>query len=70
MLKMGLAHEAVKHALKRDGKDPSILDLDPEKSLQSQRGGNDNDPPLKEHPEYIKVRVVSVGWLFDRCRRG
>ncbi len=36
MQKMGLPLGAVKNALQRDGKDPSIMDLDPEKSLKSQ----------------------------------
>merc|ERR1739844_152138 len=56
MLKMGLPMEAVKHALKRDGKDESVMDLDPEKSLKSQLKHNDEvedtGPPLKEDPEY------------------
>lgn len=42
----------------------SILDLDPEKSLKSQlspprtEGEEDNGPPLKEDPTYIKVRNI------------
>ena len=59
MLKMGLPMGAVKNAVQRDGKDPSIMDLDPNKSLKSQTGGGDNDkddgPPLKDDPEYEKV---------------
>ena len=56
MMKMGLPKEAAKHAMVRDQLDPSILDLDPEKSLKSQTGENagDNDPPLKEDPKYAK----------------
>jgi hypothetical protein len=45
--------------LARDGKDPSIIDLDPEKSLKSQTNGliedKDDGPPLCEDPEYSKV---------------
>jgi len=55
MMKMGLPKEAAKHAMVRDQLDPSILDLDPEKSLKSQTGeGADTGPPLKEDPKYAK----------------
>lgn len=40
MLKMGLSVDAVKHTLKRDGQDPNVLDLDPEKSLEFQNHQN------------------------------
>jgi hypothetical protein len=69
MLKMGLPVGAVKNALQRDGKDPGIMDLDPEKSLKSQTGGGDNKEendtgiPLKEDPEYSKVRRCFVKTL-------
>jgi hypothetical protein len=55
MLKMGLPLDAVKHAMKRDEKDPAILDLDHDKSLKSQQN-QDDGPPLREDPEYVKVR--------------
>ena len=48
---------AVKNALQRDGLDPGIMDLDPEKSLKSQTEGGDSadtGPPLKEDPKYAK----------------
>ena len=52
MLTMGLPIEAVKNALVYDGKDPSIMDLDPNKSLKSQQGeSNESEvtgPPLKD----------------------
>eukprot|EP00978_Attheya_sp_CCMP212_P035606 scaffold155757_cov33-Attheya_sp.AAC.1 len=61
MLKMGLPIGAVKNAVVRDGKDPGIMDLDPEKSIKSQtKGGGDDEPiedtgvPLKEDPDYKK----------------
>ena len=54
---------AAKQACVRDGKDPTVMDLDPEKSLASQTGGEENcekdddsDPPLKDDPDYAKVR--------------
>lgn len=56
---MGLPLGAVRNALQRDGKDPGIMDLDPEKSLKSQTGAQeelqDTGVPLKEDPEYSKV---------------
>ena len=63
MLKMGLPHGAVKNALVRDGKDPSIMDLNPEKSLKSQLGKEeDNGPPLKEDPDYVKYfKMLKMG---------
>ena len=56
MLKMGLPVGAVKNALQRDGKDPSVIDLDPEKSLKAQSKVDDG-PPLKDDPEYSKVQL-------------
>jgi hypothetical protein len=66
MLKMGLPVGAVKNALVRDGKDPAIMDLDPEKSLKSQQKSDeeeeDSGPPLKEDPEYIKYfKMLKMG---------
>ena len=58
MLAMKLPMGAVKNALVRDGKDPSVMDLDPNKSVKSQIGGNgtqeDSGPPLKDDPDYAK----------------
>ena len=34
---------AVKNAVQRDGKDPNMMDLDPNKSIKSQTGGVDDD---------------------------
>ncbi len=68
MLKMGLPVGAVKNALQRDGKDPSIMDLDPNKSLKSQTGSSeteeekDTGPPLNEDPEYEKYfKMLKMG---------
>lgn len=41
--------------MERDGLDPSIIDLDPEKSVASQQESIDDGPPLKEDPTYTKV---------------
>eukprot|EP00957_Ditylum_brightwellii_P013461 1016165-Ditylum_brightwellii.AAC.1 len=65
MLSVGLPMGAVKNALQRDGKDPGIMDLDPEKSLESQtkeEGDGDDGPPLKEDPEYVKYfKMLKMG---------
>merc|ERR1711865_1114746 len=60
MLKMGMAREQVLHAMKRDERDPNIIDFDPNKSLKSQlgqlsgpsadEGHNNEDGPLKNDP--------------------
>ena len=66
MLKMGLPMGAVKNALQRDGKDPSIMDLDPNKSIKSQTQSDgeekDTGPPLKDDPEYAKYfKMLKMG---------
>jgi cellulose biosynthesis protein BcsQ len=65
MLKMGLPVGAVKNALTKDGKDPTIMDLDPNKSLKSQRQAatnGDDGPPLKEDPDYVKYfKMLKMG---------
>jgi len=74
MLSMGLPKDAVKNALLRDGKDPSIMDLDPEKSLKSQTGGpgveeKDTGVPLKEDPEFSKYfKMLSMGLPKDAVK--
>ena len=48
---------AVKNAMQRDQQDPTIMDLDPEKSLESQRPPekpDDDGPPLNKDPKYEK----------------
>jgi hypothetical protein len=63
MLTMGLPIGAVKNALGRDGKDPAIMNLDPNKSVKSQLGGGteeDTGPPLKDDPEYVKYFKMLV----------
>ena len=61
---------AVKNSLQRDGLDPEIMDLNPEKSIASQQKEEeelvDKGPPLKEDPEYQKYFKVS---LLFRCLR-
>merc|ERR1712238_188641 len=67
MLKMGLPMGAVQHAVTRDGKDPSIMDLDPNKSVKSQLENDDDKeedegPALKDDPEYAKYfKMLKMG---------
>ena len=73
MLSMGLPKDAVKNALVRDGKDPSIMDLDPDKSVKSQTGGGeeakDDGPPLKEDPEFKKYfKMLTMGLPKDAVK--
>merc|ERR1712238_167602 len=49
MLKIGLPMGAVKNTLVRDGKDPMVIDLDPEKSLKSQTdAGSKKEKSIKK----------------------
>ena len=65
---------AVKNAMQRDEQDPTIIDLDPEKSLESQRPPKksdvDDEPPLNEDPKYAKyfkmLKMVSTPFVL-RC---
>merc|ERR1711933_470738 len=65
MGKVGLPKEVAQNALLRDGKDPSIMDLDPEKSLKSQleeAEEKDTGVPLKDDPDYVKYfKMLSMG---------
>ena len=46
---------AVKNAMQRDGQNPDIMDLDPNKSVASQLKSDEDDaPPLKEDPTFAK----------------
>ncbi|KAL7552298.1 hypothetical protein ACHAWF_015542 [Thalassiosira exigua] len=79
MMSMGLPKEVARHAMTRDRLDPSILDLDPERSLKSQLkkvgdGDGDDGPPLKEDPKYLKVSSLFAEsrpcGLWARFQRG
>jgi len=67
MLKMGIPIGAVRQALQKEGKNPDIANLDPEKSYASQviekpsiagKSVADEGLPLKEDPEYTKFFKV------------
>lgn len=57
---MGIPMGAVRQALQKEGKDPGIIELDPEKSLSSQI----DNTPLKDSEEYGKFFKVSWHILF------
>ncbi|KAL7489856.1 hypothetical protein ACHAW6_015582 [Cyclotella cf. meneghiniana] len=63
MLKMGLPMGAVQNAMQRDGLDPAIMDLDPNKSVASQmKNDHEGGPPLKDDPKYQKYfRMLKMG---------
>jgi len=64
MKKMGLPDGAVRNAMQRDGVDSSVLDLDPEKSFQSQISCSTNNvaPPLNEDPDWRKYfKMLRMG---------
>ena len=61
---MGLPPGAVKNAVQRDGKDPSIMDLDPEKSIAFQlakKGGGSNRPIARKKAKK-RVRRKKIYW--------
>ena len=72
MLSMGLPVDAVKNALVRDSKDPTIMDLDPNKSLKSQLGQNEEKDlgiPIKDDPEYKKYfKMLGMGLPIDAVK--
>lgn len=74
MLKVGLPLGAVMNACERDSVDPTVMELDPNKSLASQRKekedktkaeeeeDTDTGPPLKDDPTYGKYfKMLKVG---------
>ena len=76
MMKMGLPLGAAQQACVRDGKDPSVMELDPEKSIASQTGGGgggpavDAGPPLKDDPEYAKYfKMLKMGLAMGAAKQ-
>jgi hypothetical protein len=57
---MGLPKGAVQQALQKEGKDPNILDMDPEKSYASQKP----ELPLKDDPEFSKFFKVCIDFIL------
>lgn len=61
MLTMGIPEGAVRQALQKEGKDPDVATMDPNKSYASQAKPKVEDgPPLKDDPEYVKFFKVTV----------
>ncbi|KAL7522550.1 hypothetical protein ACHAWX_007259 [Stephanocyclus meneghinianus] len=71
MLKMGLPMGAVQNAMQRDGLDPTIMDLDPDKSVSSQlKKEEDDGPPLKDDPKYQKYfKGLPMGAVQNAMQR-
>ena len=73
MLKMGIPPGAVQNALKKEGKDVNIVDMDPSKSYASQAKGKDATdkkdpgPPLKDDPEFAKFFKVRLYFIYNAC---
>jgi hypothetical protein len=69
MLKMGIPLGGVRQALQKEGKDPNVVELDPEKPYLSQVEGKDvadkTEPLLKDHPEFGKFFKVSCEYSFS-----
>ena len=51
----------------RDGLDPAVLDMDPEKSLKGQTESEDTGPPLKDDPKYSKYFKMLKMVSFISC---
>ena len=60
MLKMGLPLDVVKHAMVRDGLDPSVLDMDHNKPI---------GVPLKDDPKFTKYfKMLKIGISIDQVK--
>ena len=69
MLAMGIPEGAVRQALQKEGKDPDVATMDPNKSYASQAKPKVKDgPPLKDDPEYAKFFKVKAIMPRSRCR--
>jgi hypothetical protein len=84
MLKIGMPVETVKQALERDGKDPLIAEMDPDKSYESQAKKEqseslvekeqskeaETDVPVKDMPEYAKFfKMLKMGIPLGAVRQ-
>ena len=71
---MGIPSGAVRQALQKEGKNPNVVDMDPEKSYASQVKKDDKakeeekdsaieGPALKDDPEYTKFfKMLKVSY--------
>jgi Subunit CCDC53 of WASH complex/Formin Homology 2 Domain len=62
MLDMGLTKDAVKNALAREGKDPAIMELDPNKSVRTQKQSNGVSRPRTSIIPQKRVRRKKIFW--------
>ena len=77
MLSKGLSDGAVRNAIQRDGLDPAVLGLNPDKTLLSQtknKSTPDSGPPLKDDPVYNKyfrmlAKDLPVGAVRNALQR-
>ena len=71
MLAMGIPEGAVRQALQKEGKDPDVATMDPNKSYASQAKPKVKDgPPLKDDPEYakfFKVKAKNASITVQTC---
>ena len=63
MLSMGIPMGAVQQALARDGKDPSIMEMDHDKPYASKPESTESErPPLREDPDFAKYfKMLKMG---------
>ena len=59
---------AVKNAIQRDELDPTIMDLDPEKSLESQRPQQAKEESSNDQPESSGPMASVVNSVMDACQ--
>ena len=62
MLKLGIPIGAVQNALKKEGKDPNVISLDPDKSLSSQQQSKANAAPTPKQATGPKVVRKRLHW--------
>lgn len=62
MLKMGIPMGAVRQAIQKEGKDPNIIDLDPEKPLSQQHTKSKDASKPRSKPSASKVARKRLHW--------
>lgn len=64
MRKMGLPVGAVQNAMAKDGVDPKIMEMDPEKSLSQHEAEKDDEGDEKVMEEKVRSDSLSFGIAF------
>ena len=62
MLKLGIPIGAVQNALEKEGKDPNVISLDPDKSLSSQQQSKAKAAPTPKQATGPKVVRKRLHW--------